>query len=239
MLATACQQSSDGHTSRLVGTSDPAYPSMGIETAFGQLDDLVVLLSEIDGIRGSLTDEEQSAVTRAVSKRRREFAAGRILARDGLRALGVQPGSIPVSDGRYPVWPDGIVGSISHTDDHVGVALANSSDYAAIGLDLVVPRSVTPDLFRSILIEAERSQLSKDSPTDAATLIFSCKESVYKAVNPIVDEFLDFLDVRIELLDGKFQAHCKDEKRSATLIGKGKGYLDIHDGLVRSLFLIR
>lgn len=224
---------------RRFGTSDPDYSNMGIETAFGQLKNLVVLLSEIHNVRGNLTDEEQAAVTRARSKRRREFTAGRVLARDGLRALGAQPVSIPVSEGRYPVWPDGIVGSISHTKDHVGVALAKSRDYAAIGLDIEAHRSVTPDLFNAVFIESEISQLSQNSCTDAATLIFSCKESVFKSVNPIVNEFLDFLDVRIELLDGQFQAQCKSEKRSAAFVARGKGYFDNSDDVVGSLFLIR
>ena len=212
---------------------------MGIEPAFCQIDNLVVLVAEIHEIRGQLTAEEQSAVTRAVAKRKREFTAGRILARHGLRALGAHAGSIPVSDGRYPVWPDGIVGSISHTDNHVGVALAHCRDYVAVGLDLEVNCSVTPDLFKSILNDTERSQISGNPGTDSATLVFSCKESVYKAVNPTVNENLEFHDVRIELSNGQFQAHCERKKRSAGMIVNGKGFFDVGGGLVRSLFLVR
>jgi 4'-phosphopantetheinyl transferase EntD len=212
---------------------------MAIEPAFGAVPSLLVLISDSHDIQGSPTDEEALAVSRAVAKRRREFAAGRSLARQGLLAMGVQPVSIPVSPRRYPVWPAGIAGSISHTNRHVGVALARTRHYVGVGLDLELRDSVAPNLFRSIVTEGELEQLPAQSPTEVATLLFSCKESVFKAVNPTVDEFLDFLDVRIELADGGFRACCSRARRSAEMVNGGEGYFEIADDLVRSLFLIR
>jgi 4'-phosphopantetheinyl transferase EntD len=211
---------------------------MTIESAFDELANLLVLTAGIDDVPGELTPEERPAMTRAVEKRRREFAAGRELARRGLRSFGLEGVSIPVSERRYPVWPDGIVGSISHTRERVGVALARRGDYAAVGLDLEFRNAVTPNLFGSILIDSELRRLSAASGEEEATLIFSCKEAIFKAVNPLSGEFLDFLDVSIELLDGTFVGHCRDSLRSAELIGQARGYFEIKAELVQSVFLV-
>lgn len=211
---------------------------MPIEPAFDGLTNLLVLTAAIDEVPGQLTAEERPAVARAVEKRRREFAAGRQLARHGLKSFGNAAVSIPVSERRYPVWPDGIVGSISHTRDRVGVALARRQDYAAVGLDLEIRKSVTRNLFGSILLESEMHRLPAASAEEEATLVFSCKEAVFKAVNPVCDEFLDFLDVSIELLDGAFVARCKDSLQSAEIIGAARGYFEIKPEFVQTLFLV-
>ena len=211
---------------------------MAIRSAFDGLANLLVLTAGIEDVPGEPTAEERPAVARAVEKRRREFAAGRELARHGLRSFGLEGVSIPVSDRRYPVWPGGIVGSISHTRERVGVALARKGDYAGVGLDLEVRNAVTPNLHGSILVDSELRRLGDAPGGEEATLIFSCKEAVFKAVNPLCGEFLDFLDVSIELSEGTFVAHCKDSLLSADLIGKGKGYFEIEAEVVQSIFLL-
>jgi 4'-phosphopantetheinyl transferase EntD len=211
---------------------------MAIESAFEGLANRLVLVTGIDDVPGELTVDEQPAVARAVGKRRREFAAGRQLARHGLRSLGMEAVSIPMSERRYPLWPEGVVGSISHTGERVGVALARRRDYAAVGLDLEVRRSVTPNLFDSIMLDSERRRLPTASREEEATLIFSCKEAVFKAVYPVCGEFLDFLDVSIELLDGEFIARCRDSLRSAEMIGAARGYFEVAGEIVKSVFLV-
>lgn len=211
---------------------------MAIEPAFSSVRCLLALISDSHDIGGDLTDEEALAISRAVAKRRQEFAAGRSLARQALSAIGVDPVSIPVSPGRYPVWPDGVVGSISHTGSHVGVALARSSDYAGIGLDLEARNSVKPELFKSVLTEPEQEHLSTRTQIEAATLLFSCKESIFKAANPVLNEFIDFLDVQIDIGDGQFRATCNSARRSAAMVNSGVGYFEIGADIVKSLFLI-
>jgi hypothetical protein len=60
-----------------------------------------------------LPREERSIVAAAVDSRRREFAAGRILARRLLQSLGFDGPLKRNSDGT-PVWPAGIFRSITH-----------------------------------------------------------------------------------------------------------------------------
>ena len=83
-----------------------------------------------------LHPEERSAVADAIESRRREFAAGRALARRQLARLGVDPGPIPARADRTPIWPEGVVGSISHCADLCAVVVARADAFRSLGLDV-------------------------------------------------------------------------------------------------------
>jgi len=85
---------------------------------------------------GPLYPEEEVSIRNAVRKRRREFAAGRNCARRALAFLGVQDCALPMGNDREVLWPEGIVGSISHCDDLCAVAVARRDFAAGIGLDV-------------------------------------------------------------------------------------------------------
>ena len=95
-----------------------------------------------------------------------------------------------------------------------------------------------PDLYSVILLDDEKQEVGRNSDLDLATIIFGCKEAVYKAVNPVTSEFIDFLDVYITVTQSTFTAECVGEKQSASFINSGKGYFELTDGLVTSLFLV-
>jgi 4'-phosphopantetheinyl transferase EntD len=68
---------------------------------------------------GDVPDEppfpgEADLVADAVEKRRREFVTTRRCARQALAQLGVPPVPIRPGPGRAPVWPAGVVGSLTH-----------------------------------------------------------------------------------------------------------------------------
>src|SRR5690242_7832438 len=67
--------------------------------------------------------EESVLVKNAVEKRIAEFCAGRHCAREALRALGRTPGAI-LAEGRAPIWPDGVVGAITHCTGYCGAVVA-------------------------------------------------------------------------------------------------------------------
>ena len=75
-----------------------------------------VAVSEIFGPFDSCTlaPEEQNAVAGAVHKRQAEFAAGRTCARRAMAKLGVSIPALLLGANREPVWPRGIVESITH-----------------------------------------------------------------------------------------------------------------------------
>jgi 4'-phosphopantetheinyl transferase EntD len=173
-----------------------------------------------------------------VPKRIREFAAGRALARVALRDLGVDAGPIQSSPNRYPLWPEGVVGSISHSDRLVAVALSRSSVYRSIGIDVERERAVPDSIVRMIVTPAEQASITSGDPVGAATVLFSCKESLYKAVYPCTHEFLDFHDVEIRLSGREFTAHCNAARESADLVNRGRGLIEHRNGHVVSLFLL-
>ena len=131
-----------------------------------------------------------------------DFSIGRYCAIKALEQLGIQDATIPIGTDRAPIWPEGIVGSISHCDTLVGAIVAKKSEYISLGLDIEEIGRVTPDLFDLVFTEKEKSYLSSFTGRkleEQSTLIFSVKEAFYKFQHPITKTFLDFLDVELDL----------------------------------------
>ena len=104
----------------------------------------------------ALYPEESAAVARAVAVRRLEFARGRGCAREALAALGVAAGPIPVGPEREPVWPSGVVGSITHCEGFVAAVVARAADLRAIGLDVETAAPVGEDVGARVVHASER-----------------------------------------------------------------------------------
>jgi 4'-phosphopantetheinyl transferase EntD len=152
----------------------------------------------------ALYPEEHAAVSGAVPKRVAEFAAGRHCAREALRQLGISPGALPVLPSRAPAWPVGVVGSISHCNGYCGAVVARARDVTTIGFDVEIRRSVPREIWPDIASAEELGALAAQqrlAMDDAITLLFSAKESYFKAEHPIYDQMLDFGDVACTLLD--------------------------------------
>ena len=153
----------------------------------------------------NLLPEEAAYVEKAVAKRVKEFAAGRVCAKAALAALGVHDVALLAGLGRQPLWPAGIVGSITHTAGLCAAAVASAGRVAAIGLDSEIAGAPTVDIWPSICRDEELAwvgSLAAEQHAAAVTLLFSAKEAFYKAQYPLVGEWLDFHDVRIEVPDG-------------------------------------
>jgi len=141
----------------------------------------------------SLLPSEAEAVEGAVRKRRAEFSRGRACARRALERLGIEPVAIPVGERRQPLWPDGIVGSITHCSGLTVAAVARSQEVAAIGLDAEPALPLPPETRDIILHPDERSP--DDPPREV--LVFGAKESTHKALFPMSGVWMDFLDVEV------------------------------------------
>ena len=159
----------------------------------------------------TLYPEEARAVAKSVAKRRREFIAGRAYARDALRALGIEGCAIPVGPGRAPVWPTGIVGSITHTHDVCAAVVAHDHCVAGLGLDMESAEPLDPSLVPLVCLEPElRQRVSVEAPlrADLPKILFVIKESVYKLDYPLTGRALEFHDVAVTLgpEPGRFDA---------------------------------
>jgi len=152
---------------------------------------------------GSIHPEEEALVRDAYPKRRVEFAAGRECARRALEKLGVTDFPILAAADRAPIWPPGLVGTISHAGEYCGAAVARKGDVGGLGLDIErlkgLDRECTPLICTapelSLLGSAPESQQERLS-----YLIFSAKECVYKCLHGATEKWLDFHDVMISPL---------------------------------------
>ncbi|MFF4250195.1 4'-phosphopantetheinyl transferase [Streptomyces sp. NPDC001663] len=166
-----------------------------------------VVAVEVHGDDGSepapLYPEEAAVVAQAVEKRRREFALVRACARRAMDKLGVPPQPLLPGERGAPSWPAGLAGSMTHCDGYCAAALVRAADLASLGIDaephLPLPEGVLDAV--SLPAEAVRlSRLAADHPAVAwDRLLFSAKESVYKAWFPLTGLWLDFTEADIEL----------------------------------------
>jgi enterobactin synthetase component D len=149
--------------------------------------------------------EEEAAVVKAVAKRRIEFAAGRHCARLAMAQLGIAPRALLRGADRAPVWPDGIVGSITHSTGLCAALAALKRDYRSLGIDMEPVGAVDPELARDVLCAHE---LACVEDTDWPTLAFCLKEAAYKAFFPQVRKLIGFHDMRLAVAphDRSFRA---------------------------------
>jgi len=146
-----------------------------------------------------LFPEELPLVASAVAKRRLEFGRGRQCARAALRRLGLSDVPLLSGEQREPLWPAGVVGSITHTHGLCLAAVAWQSSYAGVGIDVEPAAPLERAIAERIATEAEMNALGSLSPLLAARLIFSAKEAFYKCQFYRTRQFLGFFDVSVEL----------------------------------------
>jgi enterobactin synthetase component D len=135
----------------------------------------------------SLRALEKELVAGASDKRRRDFALGRACAHDALAALGHEDIAIGIAGDGAPLWPTGVLGSITHTKAYAAAVVADARHFSGIGLDAERVGGVTEDLWPRLFDAAERDHLSAldaASRLVVATLFFSAKEACYKACTP-------------------------------------------------------
>jgi 4'-phosphopantetheinyl transferase EntD len=149
-----------------------------------------------------LYPDEEAAVANAVDKRRREFATGRACARAALAELGLPPVPIVPGPGGAPQWPSGVVGSITHCDSYRAAAVALDREFITIGLD-AEPHDELPH--RVLEVVASTGEQARVTALTAAMpdvrwdrLLFSAKESVYKAWFPLTGRWLGFEDACVD-----------------------------------------
>jgi 4'-phosphopantetheinyl transferase EntD len=169
--------------------------------------DVAVAWGEIGDATAELHPDEAPLVARAVDKRQREFARGRSCARRALAGLGFERVSVLVGEAREPLWPEGVVGSITHDNTLCVVAVARAHRYSGLGVDVEPEGALAPEVAARIWspAEAERAEgVAALTAGSAARLVFSAKEAFYKCQYPLTRTYLGFHDVEVELGAGTF-----------------------------------
>ncbi|MFE9679809.1 4'-phosphopantetheinyl transferase [Streptomyces sp. NPDC002701] len=150
-----------------------------------------------------LYPEEEALIARAVEKRRREFALVRGCARQAMEKLGVPPQAVLPGDRGAPQWPTGLIGSMTHCEGYAGAALARATDLASLGIDAEPHRQLPDGVLSSVALPDEDRRLRVLAGRYPAIhwdrLLFSAKESVYKAWFPLTGKWLDFSEADIEV----------------------------------------
>ena len=147
--------------------------------------------------------------------RKEHYRSGRICAGEVLSKLGTlgQP-VLRDPQTREPLWPEGISGAITHSGKWAAAAAGKTSDVSGIGIDLEdLERQVDSRISRHVCIPEEQKWLQEcgeDFLEQNLKIIFSAKESIFKAFFPYTRTYLHFHDARILMEQTFFQKSKPD-----------------------------
>ena len=148
-----------------------------------------------------LSTDEIQAVSHCSERRISDFKAGRLCARRALKELGIEGFSLLPGKNRLPLWPAGIIGSITHTEGYSAAVVARQGSVRSVGLDSEAVGAVHEGLWPRICapVELERLRAFKDTERgERAAVTFAAKEAFYKSQFPLTGEWIGFEDVVID-----------------------------------------
>ncbi|MBT2381375.1 phosphopantetheinyl transferase [Streptomyces sp. CB00316] len=198
---------------------------------------------------GTLFPEEEALVARSVPKRRNDFATARACARRAMGRLGLEPVAVLHGKRGMPLWPEGIVGSLTHCDGYRAAALARAGDVLSLGVD-AEPHAPLPEGVGELVVRpSERERFPGPRAGEAGgihwdRLLFSAKESVFKTWYPLTLTELDFDEADLTFhrddhraAGGTFTARLlrTDPALPPVLDGKWR----VEDGIVATAVLLR
>ena len=163
----------------------------------------------------TLMPQERAAIARAVPVRRAEYATVRYCARQALSRLGYPAAPILSGNDREPIWPDDIVGSLTHCDGYRAAAVSHSPGVASVGIDAETHQPLPDGVDEIVTTGGEIQMLARLAaayPTiHWGRVLFSAKESIYKTWYPLTHAWLDFTECEL-VLDpehGLFTGHLR------------------------------
>ncbi|MDP3980812.1 MAG: 4'-phosphopantetheinyl transferase superfamily protein [Chlamydiota bacterium] len=141
----------------------------------------------------------------AIPRRKIEFIAGRYCASKAIQQTkSLTPKRVKINMDRSPQWPKGYVGSITHTQTFASAAVASMYHLRSIGIDSekILERKDADQIAFLILSKEEMKRYKTQFSSyflfeEFITLSLCAKESIYKCLNPIVHQFIDFHDLDI------------------------------------------
>lgn len=145
-------------------------------------------------------------IQHAVTNRQAEFLAGRLAAREAMCRIGVNITELNIGPMRQPLWPKGVTGSITHVNSLCAAIAVPSDVVSGIGID--IERSMdaaTADAVRDIVLtEKEQTIFAKNcliDPNVLLTIVFSAKESFFKATSSHIGHYFEFHALQLIRLD--------------------------------------
>src|SRR5213592_4895962 len=111
-----------------------------------------------------LYPDEAAQLGLAVERRVQEFATGRACARRALSKLGAPAISILSGANREPLWPHGVVGSITHCLGYRAAAVAWQLDVLTVGIDAEFHEPLPTGVLEHIAVDSEWAWLRQGHP---------------------------------------------------------------------------
>ena len=208
-----------------------------------------------DKLRGELLKQgiTLKVADGAVLKRQCEYLAGRYCASESLTKMEQQL-STPITDkqvgtgnNREPLWPQGILGAITHSNRYAMALVGQQGTYQGIGVDIedIMSAELAHSLCEQIMSAQEallHQTLNDFDYKTFVTLIFSAKESIFKALFPSIGEYFGFeacelctVDVAKKTLNFRLTGDLSDAWKKDTQLEVSYLPLPNHSHLQRSL----
>lgn len=202
-----------------------------------------------------LLPAEEPIVARAVEKRRREVTNARSCARRALRELTGEQAPDPAilrGERGEPLWPAGVVGSITHTAGYCAAVVGTAGEVRSVGIDAEQHGPLPDGVLAHIAFGPELDELAElagsDRRSDAEPpvhwdrLLFSAKESVYKAWYPLTRRWLGFEDAVLHVVPAERAFHATIQIDPTTLDGPPltelSGRFLARDGLIVTAIVV-
>ena len=144
------------------------------------------------------------ALQRASASRQLGHLGGRLCAEAAMAAASGRRVGIGIGESGAPLWPADLVGSISHTRGGAWACVGPRPAWSMVGIDseLLADADAVRSIVELCCTAEERRRWFPQAPDPLlATLLFSAKESVYKAIHPLVRRFVEFDEVELVALD--------------------------------------
>ncbi|MFJ7910326.1 4'-phosphopantetheinyl transferase [Kitasatospora sp. NPDC096204] len=195
----------------------------------------------------ALFPEEERWAAPMATARRAGFTTSRDCARQAMVRLGLPPAPILRGRSGEPLWPSGLTGSMTHTPGYHAAAVAPSLDILGIGVDAEPNQRLSnSDSLPLLSLAAERAWVGtlfeRRPEVSWDRLLFSAKESVYKAFFPLVGPLgFDGVLITVDPRDGTFRARVRlpgptgRDSRSTLLTGRWLA----RDGLIVTAMVLR
>lgn len=155
-----------------------------------------------------------------------QFRAGRFCAVKACEKIGINLTSLAIKDNRAPLWPEKIVGSISHTKDMAICIVSKEAISVGVDIENIMTNERWNKIKSKIVSDDEETIANQNSINP--TIIFSAKESLYKLINPLVNVYFDFLEAQIKnISNDSFALELKSKKQE----------LEIKNGIYQGHFI--
>lgn len=197
---------------------------------------VVAFETHAPGAVDDLLRSERECVVRCVDRRVKEFAAGRACARACLAEFGLESTALPAGPDRVPIWPPGVVGSITHTGNYCLAVVGPEMQFAAIGVDVARVGDMSASLWELIMRAEERDWLRGLEETvrqQMATVVFSAKEAFYKCQYALTRIWLGFESIAVGVQGNVFEVFLREASHPICRVqGPWVGRFSIDQALV-------